>query len=184
MAIISISEASRRWTIGRTNLYRAVKRGRLNLSTRPDGTRGVDTSELVRVFGEPSADTSTGTSEDVHDASSESSPATDPDDHEQARHLFVVNLLQDQVNQLSIQLEQSNEREARLLSMLEVEQQARRELETKLLPAPVPPPKPAPPSHRRVWLLLILLVAVLAFAGWRWWDAIHATVAALVERLS
>ncbi len=181
MAIISISEASRRWTIGRTNLYRAVKRGRLNLTTRPDGTRGVDTSELVRVFGEPSADTSTGTSSDVHDASSESSPATDPDGREHAGHLSVVVLLQDQVNQLSAQLEQSNEREARLLSMLEVEQQTRRELETKLLPAPAPPPpKPAPPRRVRVWLLLILLVSLLAFAAWRWRDVIHATVATLL----
>ncbi|MCB1794296.1 MAG: hypothetical protein KDJ70_07675 [Candidatus Competibacteraceae bacterium] len=55
---------------------------------------------------------------------------------------------------------------------------ARRELETKLLPVP---PKPVPPSHRRVWLLLILLVALLAFASRRWWDAIRATVAALVN---
>ena len=77
-------------------------------------------------------------------------------------------------------IEQGREREARLLTLLEVEQAARRELETKLLPAPVPPLKPAPPSHRRVWLLLILLVAVLAFAGWRWGDAIRATVATLL----
>ena len=177
MAIISMSEASRRWAIGRTNLYRAVKKGRLNLSTRADGSRGIDTSELVRVFGEPSIEASG----DVHDVSSNSLSASNPDTSEQGGHLSMVVLLQDQVNQLSAQLEQSNERETRLLAMLEVEQAARRELETKLLPAPVPPPKPAPPSHRRVWLLLILLVAVLAFAAWRWWDAIRATVATLVN---
>ena len=177
MAIISMSEASRRWAIGRTNLYRSVKKGRLNLSTRADGSRGIDTSELVRVFGEPSIEASV----DVQDVSGNSLPAPNPDTSEQDGHLSVVVLLQDQVNQLSAQLEQSNEREIRLLAMLEVEQVARRELETKLLPAPVPPPKPAPPSHRRVWLLLILLVAVLAFAGWRWRDAIHAAVAALMN---
>ncbi len=176
MAIISMSEASRRWVIGRTNLYRAVKKGRLNLSTRADGSRGIDTSELVRVFGEPS----TETSEDVHNVSGNSLSTPNLGTGEQTGHLSMVGLLQDQVNQLSAQLEQSNEREARLLSMLEVEQAARRDLETKLLPAPAPP-KPAPPRRVRLWLLLILLVAVVSFAGWRWWDAIRAAVAALVN---
>lgn len=175
MAIISISEASRRWMIGRTNLYRAVKRGRLNLSTKADGSHGIDTSELIRVFGEPSTEILEG----VHDAHKNLSQATNPDIHEQTGHPSVVVLLQDQVNQLSAQLKQSNEREVRLLAMLEAEQAARHELETKLLPAPLP--KPTPPSHRWVWLLLVLLVAVLIFAGWRWRDAIQATVAVLVE---
>ena len=64
-------------------------------------------------------------------------------------------------------------------SRLSAEEAARRELEIKLLPAPAP--KLTPPSHRRAWLLLILLVAALAFAGWRWRDAIRATVAALMN---
>lgn len=176
MAIISMSEASRRWAIGRTNLYRAVKKGRLNLSTRADGSRGIDTSELVRVFGEPSIEASG----DVHDVSSNSLSASNPDTSEQGGHLSMVVLLQDQVNQLSAQLEQSNERETRLLAMLEVEQAARRELETKLLPAPAPP-NPVPPKRIRPWLLLILLVALLAFAGWRWRDAIYAAITMLMN---
>ena len=158
MAILSISEASRRWRLGRSNLYRAVKSGQLNLSARPDGRRGIDTSELVRVFGEPS----TGTTANIPPLSGASPPATDPDDREQARTPFSVNLLQAQVNQLTNQLEQSHEREGRLLAMLEAEQQARRELETKLLPAP----KPALVGKVRVWILLAVLAAALAFAGW------------------
>jgi hypothetical protein len=63
---------------------------------------------------------------------------------------------------LTNQLEQSHEREGRLLAMLEAEQQARRELETKLLPAP----RPAPVGKVRVWILLAVLAAALAFAGW------------------
>lgn len=168
MAIISMSEASRRWAIGRTNLYRAVKKGRLNLSTRADGSRGIDTSELVRVFGEPSIEASV----DVHDVSGNSLPAPNPDTSEQDGYLSVVVLLQDQVNQLSAQLEQSNEREIRLLAMLEVEQLARRELETKLLPAPIRPTSPT-----RAWILLVLLVAVLAFAGWWWREVIVSALA-------
>jgi hypothetical protein len=158
MAILSISEASRRWHLGRSNLYRAVKSGQLNLSARPDGRRGIDTSELVRVFGEPS----TGTTANIPPLSGASPPATDPDDREQARTPSPVNLLQAQVNQLTDQLEQSHEREGRLLAMLEVEQQARRDLETKLLPAP----KPALVGKVRVWILLAVLAAALAFVGW------------------
>lgn len=154
MAILSISEASRRWHLGRSNLYRAVKGGRLNLSIRPDGSRGIDTSELVRVFGEPS----TGTTANISPLSGASPPATDQDDREQARTPSPVNLLQAQVSQLTEQLEQSHEREARLLSLLEAEQQARRELETKLLPAP----KPAPVSKARLWTLAGVLLVVLA----------------------
>jgi hypothetical protein len=56
--------------------------------------------------------------------------------------------------------------------MLETEQQARRELETKLLPAP----RPAPTGKVRVWALVGLL-AVVAFAGWHWRDRIVAVLA-------
>lgn len=166
MAILSVSEASRRWQLGRSNLYRAINGGRLSLSTRPDGTKGIDTSELVRVFGEPS----NRTTANVPPMSGNDSPATDQDDREQPRTPSPVNLLQAQVNQLSAQLEQANEREVRLLAMLETEQQTRRELETKLLPAP----RPAPTRKVRP-ALVILLLAALAFAGW-WWDAILAAV--------
>ena len=160
MAILSISEASRRWHLGRSNLYRAVKSGRLNLSTRPDGNRGIDTSELVRVFGEPS----TGTTANIPPLSGASPPATDPDDREQARTPSPVNLLQAQVNQLTDQLEQSHEREARLLAMLEAEQQARRDLEQRFLPPPQLEP-PSPPRHR-VWLLLAILAVAAAALVW------------------
>jgi len=169
MAILSISEASRRWHLGRSNLYRAVKSGRLNLSTRPDGGRGIDTSELVRVFGEPS----TGTTANIPLLSGALPPATDPDDREQVRTPSQVNLLQAQVNQLTNQLEQSHEREARLLSLFEAEQAARRDLETKLLPAP----RPAPTGKVWVWILLAVLAAALVFAGWHFRAVIVSALA-------
>ena len=120
------------------------------------GSRGIDTSELVRVFGEPSARTPA-------DLSADTDSPPDPDDREQERILSPVVLLQAQVNQLFAQLEQAHEREARLLAMLENEQQARRDLEQKLLPPPQPPqpPQPPPRRHHRLWLLL----AILALAG-------------------
>ncbi|TXG87832.1 MAG: hypothetical protein E6R10_07150 [Rhodocyclaceae bacterium] len=171
MAILSVSEASRRWRLGRSNLYRAINSGRLSLSARPDGTKGLDTSELVRVFGEPSHRTTAN----VPPMSGDDSPASEPDDREQPRTPSPVNLLQAQVDQLSAQLEQANEREARLLAMLEGEQQTRRDLETRLLPAPAP--RPAPPGKGRLWALVILLLATLALAGWHWRDAVMAALA-------
>ncbi len=175
MAIISMSEASRRWVIGRTNLYRAVKKGRLNLSTRADGSRGIDTSELVRVFGEPSERTTANMS-GLSGEQVEGQEADDrehlrtlvQDDREQARTFSPGRLLQAQVDQLTAQLEQSQQEKTRLLGMLETEQQARRELETKLLPAPI---KPAPSNHR-LWVLISLLLAVLVLAIWPWRELI------------
>ena len=46
----------------------------------------------------------------------------------------------------------------RLLTLLETEQQARRALETKLLPAP----KPAPAGKARLWTLAGVLLVALA----------------------
>jgi cytochrome c-type biogenesis protein CcmH/NrfG len=65
------------------------------------------------------------------------------------------------VEVLRDQLQQAQQEKARLLAMLEAEQQARRDLETKLLPAP----RPAPAGKPRLWVLVILLLLALAFAS-------------------
>jgi hypothetical protein len=51
MAIVSISEASRLSGRSRAALYRAFKNGELSKTALPDGSPGVDTSELMRVYG-------------------------------------------------------------------------------------------------------------------------------------
>jgi len=51
MALVSISEASRVTGRSRASLYRAFKTGELSKSQLPDGSPGVDTSELMRVYG-------------------------------------------------------------------------------------------------------------------------------------
>ena len=180
MTILSISAAANAAGIDRRTLQRAIKSGRLSATVNAAGERGVDIAELIRAFG-PLQGMPQGTPQGQDAAVSQDAPGG-------AAGAALIEVLRDQVRQAQEQLRQAHDREqqaqeekARLLSMLEGEQAARRELETKLLPAPVPPPKPAPPRRVRVWLLLILLVALLAFAGWRWWDAIQATVAALVN---
>lgn len=52
MAIISISEAARLTGKGRSTIQRKLKSGELSKVAQGDGSPGVDTSELIRVFGE------------------------------------------------------------------------------------------------------------------------------------
>ncbi|MFX1768093.1 DNA-binding protein [Paraburkholderia sp. A1RI-2L] len=52
MATVSISEAARLTGKSTKTLYRLASQGKLSLSLDENGAKKVDTSELVRVFGE------------------------------------------------------------------------------------------------------------------------------------
>lgn len=178
MALLNLTAASRAVGVNRSTIARAVKNGRLSTTTNEQGERCIDTAELMRVFGALKTDAQGDAPADAYPLHRHAIGDAQGDAQGQDA---LIEVLQEQLRQSNEREREGRERETRLLAMLEVEQATRRDLETKLLPAPVPPPKPAPPSHRRVWLLLILLVALLAFAGWRWWDAIYPTVATLVN---
>ena len=51
MPILTITEAAKAAGISRPTLYRRIKSGQLSTARQPDGTKGIDSSELVRVFG-------------------------------------------------------------------------------------------------------------------------------------
>ena len=51
MAVVSVSEAARLVKKSRTSLYSAFKSGQLSKTVMPDGSPGVDTSELLRKYG-------------------------------------------------------------------------------------------------------------------------------------
>jgi len=55
MAIISISEAARLTGKSRTTIQRQIKAGKLSKCMDSAGVEGIDTSELLRVFGSFSA---------------------------------------------------------------------------------------------------------------------------------
>lgn len=57
MAVVSISEAARLAGKSRKTIQRYVADGRISLSQHVAGGKGIDTSELVRVFGELSQST-------------------------------------------------------------------------------------------------------------------------------
>jgi len=65
MAIVSISEAARRTGKSRKTIQRYVADGRMSMSQTDAGTKGIDTSELIRVFGEMSRPSSASSHETV-----------------------------------------------------------------------------------------------------------------------
>ena len=159
----SLTAASRAAGVGRSTIVRALKSGRLSATTNEQGERVIDTSELVRVFGSLKG---TGyPSEQVVD-----SRGIDQNDD-------MVTLLREQLTAALERekqtFEQGREREARLLALLESEQQARHKLETKLLPAP----RPARTGKARVWILLAVLAAALVFVGWHFRAVIVSALA-------
>ena len=51
MTILTMTQAAQKAGISRSTLYRAIRAGRISLVSLPTGKRGVDTAELIRVFG-------------------------------------------------------------------------------------------------------------------------------------
>lgn len=51
MALVSVTEAAILVRKGRATLYRDIEKGRLSKSVSPTGETGIETSELVRVYG-------------------------------------------------------------------------------------------------------------------------------------
>ena len=51
MAVLGLREAAAAVGVTRQTIYRYTKSGKLSAVIRDDGTQGVDTSELLRVFG-------------------------------------------------------------------------------------------------------------------------------------
>ena len=101
MTILNVIEAAKAVGVGKATIYRRLKDGILTASNRPDGSKGVDTAELIRVFGElkPQSD------ENLME-----SPL---------RQSEITELLQRQIDSLENQLQASLEREAKLLNLLE-----------------------------------------------------------------
>ncbi len=166
MALLNLTAASRAAGVNRSTIVRALKSGRLSATTSDAGERCIDTAELMRVFGALKGDA-------YADAQAVPMHATG-DAHPVAQDQpALLEVLQEQLRQAHEREREGREREARLLAMLETEQQARRDLETKLLPAP----RPVPVGKVRVWALVGLLAAVAAFAGWHWRDRIVAALA-------
>lgn len=166
MALLNLTAASRAAGVNRSTIVRALKSGRLSATTSDAGERCIDTAELMRAFGALKGDAY---------ADAQVVPMhTTGDAHPVAQNQpALLEVLQEQLQQAHEREREGREREARLLAMLEAEQTARRDLETKLLPAP----RPTPTGKVRVWILLAVLAAVLVFAGWHFRTVIFSALA-------
>ena len=165
MPQFTIAGAARAAGVGRATIQRALKSGRLSATTNEQGERVIDLAELLRVFGPLKGN------EPVEQiASSIASQLDTPT--EQPANSILIEVLREQLRKAEEREQRTQEEKARLLAMLETEQQARRELETKLLPAP----RPAPVGKGRLWILLAVLVVALVFAGWHFRAVIVSTL--------
>jgi len=147
MAQFTIAGAARAAGVGRATIQRALKSGRLSATTNEQGERMIDLTELLRVFGP--------LKQSEQPASSIASPLDTGG--EQGSSAVLVEVLREQLRKAEEREQQVQQEKTWLLSLLEAEQVARRELETKLLPAP----RPAPTGKVRLWTLAILLLVAL-----------------------
>ena len=148
MAQFTIAGAARVASVGRATIQRALKSGRLSATTNEQGERVIDLAELLRVFGP--------LRQGEQPASNIASQLDTGG--EQGSSAVLVEVLREQLRKAEEREQQVQQEKTRLLSLLEAEQVARRELETKLLPAP----RPAPTGKFRLWTLAILLLVALA----------------------
>ena len=51
MTLLTLTEAAKTAGIARSTLYRAIHNGHISVVSQSDGSKGIDTSELQRVFG-------------------------------------------------------------------------------------------------------------------------------------
>ncbi len=112
--LVNLTEAAKLAGVSRTTLYAKLKNGTLSESKDRQGNRQVDTSELLRVFGELKAE----------------QPATRPMDAQvdavlhpvdaqfrQTEHVLIT-ALRDQIDMLKAQLVDAKQRESELMDML------------------------------------------------------------------
>lgn len=124
MAQLRIAAAARAAGKDRGTLNRYIKSGKLSTTKDASGCIVIETAELLRVFGELKGD-----------GGNAAAPA--------AVNSSVQHVLEATLELLKQQLHAAQDRETKLLDMLEWEQQTRRELEQRLLP---PAPEAAPPA--------------------------------------
>ncbi len=57
MSGLTILEASKKFNIGRTTIYKAIKRGELTPQLSESGVQMIDPQDMIRLFGSPSKKT-------------------------------------------------------------------------------------------------------------------------------
>ncbi len=148
MAILTLRKAADAAGISRQTIYRYAKQGRLSTVQLDDGTLAVDTAELLRVFG--TLRRAVTDSETV----ARDSERQYEDSLRQPHDAVTVAALQAEVDILGRQLEAAQERETRLLGIIEQQ--------TRLLTHQTVP-EASRGRNWMPWILMALLTAILAY---------------------
>lgn len=113
MANLTVSEAAKLVNKNRSTIQRYIQSGKLSAAKDANGVFVIDTAELVRVFGS--------------DIETPIEIETVVQNENDTALMTTIELLREQLKAAQV-------RENKLLAMLESEQEARRQLEQKLLP--------------------------------------------------
>jgi len=114
VALVSISEAARLTKRSRTTIYRYRDEGKISISTDHQGNPVIDTSELLRVFGEIELD-NVG---QVAEQANEHKVTPEYDTVHQGKNAENT-LLKEAVKRLEAELEEAKRREAWLQGQME-----------------------------------------------------------------
>jgi hypothetical protein len=150
VAILALSDAAKAAGCSRQHLYRLVSKGRLSAVLRADGTRGIDTSELLRVFGQLAQPATGEVTGDSRLGDNRRQQVTGPVTSRVEVLEVELRAAQDALRVADERLREAQAREERLLELVAAQT---RMLEHKTVSAPPPPADPpepeAPPRVRR-----------------------------------
>ena len=126
MPILSISEAARLAGIDRRTLQRQIARGTVSMTAAPGESRGIELSELLRVY--PAAAMRSGVDVTMPQAAARQSEAAPP--ATELRHAQdKIAALEDKIADIIAQLEAAQRRELWLQSQID-------QIQQRLLPPP------------------------------------------------
>ena len=163
---LSLGQAARETGKSKSVISNALKSGRLSGVRNGKGEWEIDPSELFRVFS-PQNGSENGKKNDLERFSTPENALVELLKEQLQNAKERENQTHKREQQALEREREGREREARLLALLEAEQQARCDLEQKLLPPP-PTPEPPPRHHHRLgWLLAILALAIAALVWTR-----------------
>ena len=113
MSVLTFSQATQVANVSRSTIYRYAQEGRISVVRLPNGKRGIDVTELERVFGPlKKLDASQNIpTKQIRTAKTQADVFQERDE--------VVELLRQQVKLLERELMSAKEEKARLLGLLE-----------------------------------------------------------------
>ena len=123
MTILSISAASKAAGVSRQSMYNLINDGKISVTTDNTGKKGIDPSEILRVFGEIKPVTQ-GTALD-----DEKMPLPD-------QSAALIDALRDQITNLKDQLQKAEDREREAKARAAAAEAKADDYLVRLLPAP------------------------------------------------